>query len=203
MKKYFSLIIAVAGWFAVIAQFVIMMENRTTPVSEAVVRFFSFFTILTNTIVASYFLLDFLGKNKKGILAVPGVLTAITVYISVVGLVYQIALRHIWSPTGLQMVVDELLHTVIPLLVILFWLKFEEKQKLQWNKIPRYLLYPLVYLVYILIRGAFSGFYPYPFIDVTVLGWPTVVTNITVLIVVFLVLFFLLISIAKLVSRKK
>ncbi|MFZ5976285.1 MULTISPECIES: Pr6Pr family membrane protein [unclassified Hydrotalea] len=33
-----------------------------------------------------------------------------------------------------------------------------------------WLIYPLLYLVYILIRGSFSGFYPYPFVNVLQIG---------------------------------
>lgn len=201
MKKYTAMIIALLGWFAIITQFVLMMENRTTFVTEAIVRFFSFFTILTNLLVAIYFSLQFLGSGNKGVLFRSGALTAITVYITVVGLVYQIALRHIWNPTGMQMIVDELLHTIIPVIAILFWLKYEEKEKLQWNKIPGYLLYPLIYLIYILMRGTFSGFYPYPFIDVLQLGWSAVIVNILLLILVFLILFGLFVGVGKILTK--
>ena len=34
-----------------------------------------------------------------------------------------------------------------------------------------WLAYPGVYLVYVLARGAVSGEYPYPFMDVKVLGY--------------------------------
>lgn len=50
-----------------------------------------------------------------------GTLTAITAFILIVGLVYQVALRGIWQPTGLQHIVDELLHTIIPLYVFMYW----------------------------------------------------------------------------------
>ncbi|TVQ16682.1 MAG: hypothetical protein EA364_00100, partial [Balneolaceae bacterium] len=33
-----------------------------------------------------------------------------------------------------------------------------------------WLLYPVLYLLFILIIGNFSGFYPYPFLDVAELG---------------------------------
>lgn len=49
-----------------------------------------------------------------------GALTAITAFILIVGLVYQIALRGVWQPTGLQRIVDELLHTIIPLYVCIY-----------------------------------------------------------------------------------
>ena len=176
-----------------------MLENRTTSIPEMVVRFFSFFTILTNILVASYFTNQIITSKEKteNLLNKTGTLTAITVYITVVGLVYQIALRHLWKPTGLQMIVDELLHTIIPTLTIIYWFLYEQKAELKWKMIPKFLLYPLFYLGFILVRGKLSGFYPYPFINVTALGWPQTFINILVLFGVFLVLSSFFIGIGK------
>lgn len=44
-----DLIGVLLGLFALIAQFVLMMQNRQTDVFEAIIRFFSFFTILTKS----------------------------------------------------------------------------------------------------------------------------------------------------------
>lgn len=107
------------------------------------------------------------------------------VYILVVGLVYQVILRATWSPRGLQFIVDELLHSVIPLYFLIYWIAFVSKQRLQWKSIPLWLIYPLLYLVYIMTRGAFSGFYPYPFIDLTELNYVDVLINSTVLLALF------------------
>jgi hypothetical protein len=37
---------------------------------------------------------------------------------------------------------------------------FVSKQKLAWKDILPWLVYPLIYLIYILIRGASFGVYP-------------------------------------------
>jgi hypothetical protein len=39
------------------------------------------------------------------------------------------------------------------------------------------LLFPLFYMVFTTIRGAIVGFYPYPFSDANVLGYPRVIIN--------------------------
>lgn len=170
---------AVTGWFTIALQFYLMMVNRVAPVPETLIRFFSYFTILTNILVASYFTVLPL-KRENGIfrfLSRSAVLTAITVYITVVGSVYQILLRHLWTPTGLQFISDELLHSFIPLYVVIYWSKFANKNELEWNQIPGWLIYPFFYLVFILFRGSLSGFYPYPFIDVGKLGYGNVILN--------------------------
>ncbi|RPA67304.1 hypothetical protein EF405_15615 [Cyclobacteriaceae bacterium YHN15] len=186
MKKNVALIFAIIACFAVIVQFYLMLEGRTNPLGETVTRFFSYFTILTNTLVAFYFLSQAFKSEGDSLWYQPGTLTAITVYIIVVGLVYQIVLRPIWDPQGLARLVDELLHSVNPLLVLGFWWYYEEKSKLQWSQMPYWLLYPFFYLVCILLRGYFSGFYPYPFVNVNELGFQMVALNSLVLFCVFL-----------------
>jgi hypothetical protein len=185
-KKYFLIMGAVLAWVAVVLQYYLMLQHRVVPVAETTARFFSFFTILTNTLIAVYF--TFMLSNNsplKTFVQRPGTGTAITVYISVVGIVYQFVLRQIWEPQGLQMIVDELLHSVIPLYFMLFWYLYEDKTKLQWAQMPYWLIYPLLYLIFILIRGSFSGFYPYPFVNVAELGMEKVMLNSLVLMVVF------------------
>jgi len=105
------------------------------------------------------------------------VLTAVTVYITIVGLVYQVLLRQFWTPTGMQKLVDELLHSVIPLMVVGFWFLNRSNKSLQYRALIPWLIFPLAYLIYVLIRGKASGFYPYPFLDVNKIGLKQVVIN--------------------------
>lgn len=182
MKKFLTISLSLITWFAIITQYILMIQNRVTSIPESTIRFFSFFTILTNLLVAIYFTC-LIFKPKW--ISKQGMLTAITVYITIVGLVYQIALRHIWEPKGMQLIVDELLHSVIPVLVIIFWYFYQETPN-NYSKIKIWTLYPLTYLFYVLIRGSFSDFYPYPFIDVTHIGWSITFTNAAVLLLVFI-----------------
>jgi hypothetical protein len=205
VKNNILLIGAVLGWFAVITQYILMIDNRIASVPETTIRFFSFFTILTNLIVALYFTV--LGLKKPTSLLVrlerPGVLSAITLYITIVGLVYQVVLRSIWSPTGLQKLVDELLHSIIPLFVIVFWYVNENHKAVSWKSVPSWLIYPSIYLVYILIRGHFSDFYPYPFVNVIQLGLKQVLGNSLVLVLVFVTVAFGFVGISSLLSKKE
>lgn len=197
--KWISLIIVILGWFALIAQFYLIILNRTTSVGETVIRYFTFFTILTNLLVALCFTyLLFNPKSKPGIFfSKSTTLTAISVYIIVVGMVYNLILRFLWSPKGLQFIVDELLHTVIPILCIIFWWKYARTKALKWKDAYPWLIYPLVYIFIILIRGASSGFYPYPFIDVNTIGYAKVFLNSAILAVCFLGISLLFIGIGR------
>jgi hypothetical protein len=195
---------AFIAWFALIAQLFFSIENRTTSVTEAIIRFISYFTILTNLLVALYFTTLLLPGTPrlKRFFQRPGALTAIAVYITVVGIVYQVLLRHSWSPQGFQLVVDELLHSVIPVLVLLYWVLYEDRRKLKWRFMLLWLAYPLAYAIYTVIRGYFSGFYPYPFIDLNQLSYQHVLTNTLGLFVVFFFFSGAFIGIGKLMVKR-
>ncbi len=204
MKRTLSIFFAVVAWFAVITQYCLMIENRVAPVGETTIRFFSFFTILTNSIAAIYFTLrSYKSQNDLSAWAgKPGTLTAIASYISIVGLVYQIILRPLWSPAGLQKLVDELLHSVIPIMVIVYWYLYENKTQVMYNRVPAWLIYPLLYLIFILIRGSISGFYPYPFVDAGRLGFLKVTVNSILLMLFFAAVSMLFIRIGKAIKNK-
>jgi hypothetical protein len=189
MRLLLTIMIAL-GWFAIMAQFYLIINNRVASIPETVIRFFSFFTILTNILVALCCTVLLLNNNSKVriFFSNKNTLTAIAVYITIVGVVYNLILRFLWKPEGLQWIVDELLHSVIPILFLILWLLFIPKGRLQMKSVFAWLLYPLVYLIFILIRGLFSGFYPYPFIDVINLGYNKVVVNSTGMLSAFLVI---------------
>jgi len=188
MRPLLTIMIAL-GWFAIMAQFYLIIENRITSIPETAIRFFSFFTILTNILVALCCTILLLNYNSKwrNFFSNKNTLTAIAVYITIVGVVYNLILRFLWNPEGLQWIVDELLHSVIPILFLILWLLFIPKGRLQMKSVFAWLLYPLVYLIFIIIRGSFSGFYPYPFIDVNKLGYNKVIVNSTGMLAAFLV----------------
>ncbi|WP_460544578.1 Pr6Pr family membrane protein [Echinicola sediminis] len=205
MRKSFSLLLALLGWFALIAQFILMLQTTTLPFSEMLVRFFSFFTILTNLMVAIYFsrqLFPDKHKGKRMFWNRSGRLTALTVYITVVGIVYQVALRHEWNPKGLQKWVDEILHSAIPILVIIYWCLYENFPRTTFKAIPFWLMYPLCYLILVLLRAEFSGFYPYPFLKVSSIGWLETLSNIGILFLLFLFLSFLLLGTGKALYKR-
>lgn len=203
MKYKLAAFFALIGWFAIITQYILMIETRETTILETTIKFFSFFTILTNSLVAIYFTCIVIYKNKMLVLiAKPGTLTALTVYILIVGLVYQFALRHLWNPTGLQRVVDELLHSVIPILVLIFWYLYETKQSIKYLQISKWMIYPLIYLFYTLIRGNLSNNYPYPFVNVTKLGINNVLINSGFLLAIFILMSALIVFIGKMIIKR-
>jgi hypothetical protein len=204
-SKVYLAITAVLGWFALAAQLYLTIQKGAFPLQEIIIRFFSYFTILTNILVAvactsliinsGTFLCKFLSRART--------LTAITVYIVIVGMIYNLILRNLWQPTGLQRVVDELLHLVIPVLFLFFWIIYVPKYRLRYSDITPWLIYPLLYIFYTLIRGSFSNFYPYPFVDVNQLGFNTVLINSAWVASAFILVAFLFVAIGRYAARSR
>lgn len=190
---------AFLGWSSLIFQFYLILANRQASVPETIIRYFTFFTILTNLLVALCFTFLLSGPHSRAgkFFSSASTLTAITTYIILVGIVYNVVLRFLWNPQGLQKLVDELLHTVNPLLFLLFWILFVPKTGLQWRSVFVWLIYPVLYIVLILLRGAGSDFYPYPFVDVTRLGYAKVFFNTSLLILFFLLISLLFVGMGK------
>jgi hypothetical protein len=114
-----------------------------------------------------------------------------------VGIVYRLLLRQLWNPQGAQWVADVILHDVIPVGYVLYWLLFAPKNGLRWKDAVAGLIYPGVYLLYVLARGAVSGLYPYPFVDVNVLGYAGVLARAAVLLLVFLGMGLLVVAVGR------
>lgn len=179
-RKFHLTTIAALGWFALISQFY-LIPNK--------LNFFGYFTILTNLLVASC--VTFGMKKQK-------VMAATAVYITIVGAVYNLILRFTWDPQGLQKVTDELLHTVIPVWFVVFWAMYVPKNQLQWRDAFTWLIYPAAYSIFTVVRGAYTDWYPYPFIDPTSIGWTMTAINSVFVLIAFLVVSFVVIGVAKL-----
>jgi len=203
--RFVALIAAVIGWFGVIAQLYLIITNRVVSVPGTLFRFFSYFTIDTNILVALCFTFIFFGsKSRLGkLFSKPTTITAFTVYIIIVGIVYNTILRLTWNPQGLQMVVDEILHSVIPVLFILFWVIFTPTEGLKYKQAFSWLIYPVVYMLYAVIHGAITKFYPYMFVDVTRHGYGKVLTNASLILFAIFALSLILIATGKATADKK
>ncbi|MEJ7626924.1 MAG: Pr6Pr family membrane protein [Ferruginibacter sp.] len=201
-KQTVLIIIAVLGWLTLFTQLYLIIENRQASIPETIIRYFSFFTILSNILVAASATYLLLKNNTVNPLFDVKNITAITVYITVVGLVYNIILRQLWHPQGLQKWVDESLHTIIPVLFIAFWFIYVPKSVLQWKHIFKWLLFPFLYLIIILIRGNFSDYYPYPFINVTGIGYQATFINCMGMIIVFILFSLLFVAIGKMKNKR-
>lgn len=133
--------IAVIGWLSLILQFALAMTNPITPEPgfvERFVRFFSYFTVATNIIVAvTLTAIAFFPLTKPGAFFTrPTVQAAVASYITIVGIVYSLFLRSVWDPAGWQAIADHALHDAMPLATVIYWFGFAPKNGLTWLDRP-------------------------------------------------------------------
>ncbi|HEY1194428.1 Pr6Pr family membrane protein [Flavobacterium sp.] len=190
--------------YALPVQFYLLLKGSEFTFFSAAVRFFSFFTILTNTIVfICSALLLFGGKCKlNSFFKKCTTITAITVYILIVGMVFNLLLRSLVDLKGHHLIVSEIFHTVVPVLFFFYWIAFVSPGKISFKVILFWLIYPIIYIIYTLFHGIMTDFYPYPFIDVTKLGFKTALINGTFVLIAFVVLSVILISISKMRTKE-
>jgi hypothetical protein len=131
-------------------------------------NFFGYFTIQSNIITmvallaSAYFILGG-AKQPRWVVYLRAIATTIIV---IVGLVYNTLLAGAalgdsfnlpWS--------SNILHIVIPIYALVDWVLFADRPKLPYSRLWVVAVYPVVWLVVILIRGATDGWVPYPFLD--------------------------------------
>jgi hypothetical protein len=200
-NKLFAAVIGFTALFAVVVQLShnIAINKEGLSIAEQLLRFFTFFTILTNLLVGVC--CTCVAAGVSNFFSKPKVLNGAAIYITIVGLIYNVVLRSQFVLTGIDIFLNELLHVVVPLLFILYWLFFVPKNKLKWTDAFPLLWYPLIYLAVVLLRGANSGHYPYPFVDVKTIGYSNALLNSFFVTLAFLFISFLFIGIAKLLSK--
>ncbi len=197
-------VIAAIAWFALMLQLLLMVQEAT-PGSTllAIVNYFSFFTILTNLLVALGTTFPLLAPHSPGgqFFLRPATQTAIAVYIVIVGVTYSLLLRKMWNPQGAQKIADVALHDVVPVLYVVFWTFLVPKFTLRWSDAVRWLDFPVLYMAYTLVRGSVSHWYPYYFIDVATIGWSRALSHAFGLLLAFLGLGLLFIAIGRWTAR--
>jgi hypothetical protein len=190
-SRVFLFAIAVIAWLAVALQIFLTTEAVMRDGFSAlygIVKALSYFTILTNLLVAVVATSALTARAAENFFTRPSTMSATAVYIAVVGIIYSLLLRALWEPSGLQLAVDVALHDAVPVLYVAYWVLYVPKGSLRWFDALRWLLYPLAYVLYTVVRGELTGDYPYPFANVAQLGYATVLANTALLLVVFFVL---------------
>lgn len=199
-RRRFVAVAAVLGWAGLAIQLYLILYSRWTLEASLIgglLSFFSYFTVLTNTLVATVLTCEWTSRESaaRRWFLQPWVSSAIAVSIVVVGLAYSLLLRHLWHPEGWQLLADELMHDVMPLLFLAYWWWWcVPKGTLRLRHIGLWVIYPLVYFAYSLLRGHELAVYPYPFIDVGTLGYPQVFLNAGGLLAGFVVIALIIIA---------
>ncbi len=146
-----------------------------TPVGRAF-NTFAFFTVDSNLIVGATTLLLAIEPERSSPVFATFRLIGL-VAITVTGLVYHVALASLFELQGIHQLGNQLVHTVVPILAVVGWLAFGPRRLTSPRIALWSLAFPVAWLAFTLTRGAFVHWYPYPFIDVTELGYGGALLN--------------------------
>lgn len=180
LQRFIALMISIIAWLSVLSQLYL------TPLNT--IEYFSYFTSLSNLLIAvSLWYSALAPASKPGIFfSKLSVQSAIAVYIIIVCLVYNVGLRGIWILTGWEYFWDNMVHVTNPVLYVAYWFFFRSAGVLQWKDGLRWMIFPFLYLVYCLTRGAVTYWYPYPFLNAAQRGYGKVFLNSCIMLAVFL-----------------
>mgnify|MGYP005853097323 CR=1 FL=1 len=174
-----ALVVFVVALLSLRLQFDASYALRGTSVLATLWGMAGYFTVLTNVLVAGGMGLVAMRWKIPAGLAFAGALA-----IMMVGLIYHVLLARLNNPVELAWWADQGLHTVVPLLALMWWLAFAPMP--EWRALAGGLVWPLVYVVSAMVRGAVTGFWPYPFLDVAQLGWSGVALNLCGMVLAFI-----------------
>ncbi|MFF3063058.1 Pr6Pr family membrane protein [Oerskovia sp. NPDC057915] len=156
-------------------------------ITTTVVHFFSYFTILSNILVGVTCVLLLVDPLRDGRLFRVARLDAL-LCIAVTGIVYNTVLAGLQELSVAGLVTNLFMHQAGPLLAVVGWLVVGPRPRIDTATIWWSVAAPLAWIVYIFVQGAFSRWYPYPFMDATEIGYPQALLNTGVVAVVFLLL---------------
>ena len=183
LARPWHVLTAVVTIFAVVFQLWLSLSGHRTLVTEGqpntsttLVRFFSYFTILSNLLVAITATSLALARDRDSRLWRVLRIDAI-VGIAVTAIVHWFFLRPLLTLHGSDYLADKLLHVVVPALALIGWVVFGPRGRIQRGDLLPSTIYPALYMAWTLVHGAASKWYPYPFTDVGQHGYPVVLLN--------------------------
>jgi hypothetical protein len=186
--RAFHLVVFLVAAAAVILQLVLILQGAQhlgetendiaaaghPDLGTRLVRFVSYLTIWFNVLVAGTELVLAANAERSGgrvfralrldalVLAVGG------------GVVHWFLLRPLLDLDGADLLADKLLHVVVPILILVGWLVYGPRGLITARDVAAFLVLPVGWLVYTLVRGELVDWYPYPFIDVGEHGYAVV-----------------------------
>jgi hypothetical protein len=171
MPRLAAALVAITCWAGLAIQFSATYAN-THDVVMTLWVLSRFFTIITNLLLALTMTAVAVGWRVS-----PFILGGMTLAIVLVGVVYLTLLQGLHVLSGPALLADRLLHKASPALMLIWWLLFAPRAKLQRSAPLWWTAYPVAYFAYALARGQIEHRYPYPFIDMGKLGWVQTALN--------------------------
>ena len=180
-------IVRAAVGVGVLATIAVQMSSNMGAGTFNPTRFFAFFTIESNLYGAILFLFLAARRSASGSVGLDLARGASVVYLTVTFFVVIFLL----SGADLQVAipwVDAVLHKIFPVIVVLDWLVDPPAHRLTFRQALTWLIFPLAWVAFTLIRGAVEGWYPYPFLNPTNGGYGSVPVTSAAILIGFLII---------------
>jgi len=151
------------------------------------VRLFSYFTIQSNLFVLGTSIVLALQLRRNGpvwrVLRMDALLGII-----ITGLVYETILAPLVHLTGWALVATIGFHYIAPWATLIGWLVFGPRPRITWLTALAAFIWPVLWLVYTFVHGAITNWYPYPFLDVSEIGYADSIRNCLVVLAIGVVI---------------
>jgi hypothetical protein len=165
-KRAFLIVVRLVLGLATLTAVVIQGLHLHQAGSFNPANYFGYFTNLSNILAAGILIISavYLMQSRKPSGTDDLLRGAATLYMAITGVVYAVLLSG--EDLGLLLPwVNILLHIIMPLAVVADWIYQPPRAKLSLRQLPYWLIFPGVFLIYTLIRGAVVHWYPYPFLN--------------------------------------
>jgi hypothetical protein len=170
----------------VVAAVVTMISVLVGEGAFVPLNFFTFFTVLSN-LLAMVVLLEGGRRMLSGRPPVPDMVRgAAVVYMTVTFIVFALLLRGLQEELQTHVEwVDTVFHRLTPVVLMIGWVVDPPRERITFRRSLRWLVFPIVWVVFTMIRGAIDGRYPYPFLDPENGGYGTVAVYMVAITVLF------------------
>ena len=180
MRKVFLIAIAAAAWAGLVLELYMTLDDAVSSggsIRYALINYLSFFTILSNFMIAALCTVAALDSRAPSHAFRQTFAAALTLYIVIVAAVDAAILKSGAHAVGIEHLSDLLLHKIVPAAYAIYWVGFEPKDKLAWGDPLLWQGFPIVYMMYTMIRGELTHYYPYPFLNADHIGTDAVWLN--------------------------
>jgi hypothetical protein len=156
----------------------VQYAHRQNPTAFYTTNFFSFFTNESNLFAAALLSYGAYRGLRPGSQPSPPAYDllrgAAVIYMTITGIVFVLLLSG--SNESVPWA-NAVVHYLMPIVIVLDWLIVPPRSRITWGRALRWLIFPVIYFGYTLIRGAIVGWYPYPFLNVASKGYGQVLAD--------------------------
>lgn len=193
--------------FALLGTYALLQENITLMLRGTYdfINFWSYFTNQSNLFAVIILMLatsTLLGKRKLKYLDLWR--GASVIYMIVTGVVFTVLLSGGDNDKLTAVPIDNIImHQVMPIALLVDWLINPPARRIHFVRSLLWLIYPLGYAFFTMLRGAITNWYPYEFLNPSISGYGPVYRTIGIISIFVIMLAWILIWLPSLWDTSK